>query len=349
MGPEVIIGLALCALASLIGTGLVRRYALARSVLDIPNERSSHAVPTPRGGGLAVAVALLAAIGIAGIVGYVEARLATALFLGGTLVAGIGWIDDHSHVPARWRALVHLAAASLALWCLGGLGSIRIGEAAIGLGLAGSILALVGIVWLVNLYNFMDGIDGIAGGEAVLVGSIGALLSFLVGASSIALCSALVAAAAAGFLIWNWPPAKIFMGDVGRSLLGFVFGVIAVASEVGGGPPLLAWVILLGVFVFDSTATLIRRVMAGEQWYSAHRSHAYQRGVQAGWSHRRMTSMVLALTAVLGALAAVGTWRSSLLPGTFGAGVILLVAAYLSVERARPMFLESGSRAAEAG
>jgi Fuc2NAc and GlcNAc transferase len=146
-----------------------------------------------------------------------------------------------------------------------------------------------------------------------------------------------IAAASGGFLAWNWAPAKIFMGDVGSGLLGFLFGTLAVASERAGGVPLLLWVLLLGVFVFDATVTLLRRVVRGERWYDAHRSHAYQRAVRAGWTHARVSSAVLLLTAVLGGLAAAASRRPGLaLPG-FLAGMALLAVVYLFVERRNPM------------
>jgi Fuc2NAc and GlcNAc transferase len=329
--------LALCALGSWAGTGLVRRYALARSLLDVPNDRSSHAVPTPRGGGLAIAIALLAGFLGGGVLGLIEWRVALALVGGGLLVAGIGWIDDHSHVAARWRSLVHFIAAIWAVALLGGLNSLRLGPVELPLGIAGSALAVVGIVWLVNLYNFMDGIDGIAGGEATVVALLGGALAWYAGAPAVAVCAALVAAAAAGFLAWNWPPAKIFMGDVGSGLLGFLFAVIAIASENRGGPPLLVWGILLGVFLFDATATLIRRVLRGEQWYSAHRSHAYQRAVQSGWSHGRVSGGVQAINLLLGLIALVGVIRPPLLPFACGTALLLLSGVYLWIERIRPM------------
>jgi Fuc2NAc and GlcNAc transferase len=318
-------------------TSVVRRYALAHSVLDVPNARSSHSVPTPRGGGLAIAVALL--LGVAGgmVLGVVPVPVGAALVGGGVLIAGIGWIDDHRPVSARWRALVHFSAASWALYCLGGLPRIGIGDADIGLGIGGALLAAVGIVWSTNLYNFMDGIDGIAAGQAVTAGLAGAVLAAGAGDRGIAASALLVAAASAGFLLWNWAPARIFMGDVGSGLLGFSFAVLAVASENRGGLPLLLWVLLLGVFVVDATVTLVRRIAAGQRWYEAHRSHAYQRMVQAGASHARVSLSVLALGVLLAVIAAAALLRPDLqVPGSI-VGFVLLGALYAWIERRSPM------------
>ncbi len=273
-------------------TGVSRRYALRRSLLDIPNDRSSHSVPTPRGGGLAIAVTLVVGLAVLGLLGVVPARLVWALLGGGTLVAGIGWLDDHRHVPPRWRAAVHVLAALWAVYCLGGLAEIALGGRGWHLGFLGSLLAVVAIVWLINLYNFMDGIDGLAGLEAVITGLGAAALAWWGGAPGLAAAAALVALSSGGFLWWNWPPAKIFMGDVGSGLLGYCFAVLALAGEKAGAVPGVVWLILLAVFVLDATFTLISRVLRGEQWYTAHRSHAYQRGVQLGYSHRRITMTV---------------------------------------------------------
>lgn len=325
-------------LAAAALTGLIRRYALARALLDVPNHRSSHTVPTPRGGGLAIAAVTLGGIGALGVAGTVPAPAALALVGGGALVAGIGWLDDHSHVPARWRSLVHAAAAAWALYWAGGLPSLSLGGARLELGVAGTLLAVVGIVWLTNLYNFMDGIDGIAGGEALTAGGAGGAMLWAAGAPGLGAAAFLVAAASAGFLVWNWPPARIFMGDVGSGLLGFLFAVLAVFSERAGAVPLLAWAVLLGVFLFDATVTLVRRVLRGERFFDAHRLHAYQRAVQSGWSHARVSGAVLLINLLLAALAAAAWRQPRMLPAALAAGVALLAAMQLWVERRRPMW-----------
>jgi Fuc2NAc and GlcNAc transferase len=330
--------IAVCLVTSWLTTGLVRRYALARSILDVPNDRSSHSVPTPRGGGLAIALVLPAGLTAAAAAGWVDRELALALGVGGALVAGIGWIDDHRHVPARVRVGVHFAASVWAVWRLGGLDSLRLGAFEVPLGPVGPVVAVLGIVWLINLYNFMDGIDGIAGGEALAVGLAGAALTAYTGEASVAVASLLVAAGAAGFLVWNRPPARIFMGDVGSGLLGFAFGALALASETRGSVPLLLWLVLLGVFVADATATLLRRVVHGERWYDAHRSHAYQRAVRAGWSHGGVTVASMLLTGLLALLVAAAVIRPSLQPVVAVAAVLLLGAGYLAVERVWPMY-----------
>lgn len=314
-------------------TGAVRRYALARAVLDVPNHRSAHTVPTPRGGGLAIGCVALLGIAALGALGALPAGTAAALVGGGALVAGVGWIDDHRGVGAELRIVVHFLAAGWALAWLGGVPEVSLGTATLPLGPAGWVLGAVGIVWLTNLYNFMDGIDGIAAGEAVVVGGAGGVLLLLAEDAGLAGVALLLAAASGGFLLWNWAPARIFMGDVGSGLLGYLFAVLALASENAGALPLLGWVLLLGVFVLDATLTLVRRVARGERWYDAHASHAYQRAVRSGWTHARVTGTVLLLDLLLALLALLALLRPAALPGAVGCGLLVLGAAYLAVER----------------
>jgi len=330
----------------LLGTGaflasaglaaLVRRYALSHALLDIPNERSSHSVQTPRGGGLAIATVVLVGLAVLERAHLIEPRLAIALFGGGLLVAVVGWLDDRHEVRPSLRMVAHVAAAAWTVAWLGGMPNLTISAGVAHLGVGGTALAMLGIVWLINLYNFMDGIEGLAAAEAFVVAAAGALL--LAGPSlPLALVALLVAAAAAGFLIWNWPPARLFMGDVGSGFLGYTFGGLALASENARALPALLWLALLGPFFVDATVTLLRRMLRGERWYAPHRTHAYQRAVQAGWSHRQVTVLMAGLSAVLAGAGHLVVRAHSglayLMAGAAG-GLGLL---YLAVERWCPM------------
>lgn len=310
---------------SYFGTSVVRNYTLRAGILDIPNGRSSHKHVTPRGGGLSIAILFLVAIGVFAMVGEIPQRLAIALCGGGLLVAGVGWVDDCRSTKASARAVVHLIAAVWALLWLGGLPNLNIGLKIIPLGIIGSILAVIGIVWAISLYNFMDGIDGIAGSEALFVGLIGGIMELALGMPALAILSLLLASVCAGFLLWNWPPAKIFMGDAGSGLLGFSFAIIAIASENTQGLPLLLWVLLLGVFMVDATATLLRRIKQGERWYKPHRSHAYQLAIQGGYSHKQVALAVLWVNVGLAILAFVSWQWSFTMPFIFLAGGIGLI------------------------
>ena len=338
MTTTLVLLVAAAAALSWAGTGLARRYALARNVLDVPTHRSSHAAPTPRGGGMAVVAVFLAGTAALAGLGVVSGGTALALAGGGAVVAGVGWMDDHGGLPARWRALAHFAAAAWAVFWLGGMPALDFGLARVHVGGLGAVLAVLGIVWVINLYNFMDGIDGIAGGQALVAGVAAGAMLWAAGEPGLAALSFVVAAASGGFLAWNWAPAKIFMGDVGSGVLGFVFATLAVASERAEAVPLFGWILMLGVFVFDATVTLVRRVGRRERFYEAHRSHAYQRAVQAGWSHARVSASVLAVSVALSALAALGWLRPPLLVPAFLAGAVFLAVLYLRVERVRPMY-----------
>lgn len=277
--------------ASTILTGAVRGYALKRNLIDIPNARSSHDTPTPRGGGLGLAAAfLLAMLGLF-YSDRVPTELFTALSGSGMLIAGIGYWDDHNHIPAQWRILVHLAASAWAVVWLGGLGPIPFGSQLLTLGWVGDAAAIFFLTWLLNLFNFMDGIDGIAASEAVFAASSAAGLQLLVDPDQApaALWLALLAAAALGFLLWNWPPAGIFMGDVGSGFLGMMLGVFMLYTSMQAGLNVWVWLILLGLFIVDATWTLLRRMSAGERWYEAHCSHAYQRLARTWQSHKKVT------------------------------------------------------------
>ena len=336
MGFWFLLTLAPAALAAAL-TGGVRRFALRRRMLDVPNERSSHDRPTPRGGGLSIVLVALAGMGILVWAGLLPARTGAAVAAGGVPVAVIGWIDDRRGLSPLARAAVQFAAATAAVYLLGGLPRLEIGGAGMPLGALGAVLAVVGTVWAINLYNFMDGIDGLAAGHAAVAAAAAAALLARVGAQGLAAAALLVGAASAGFLFWNWPPARIFMGDVGSGFLGFVFAVLAIASENGGGIPLLVWLILLYPFIFDATLTLTRRVLTGARWHLPHRSHAYQRAVESGASHRAVTLAILGLDGLM----AVAAWLIVVRPAHAGSATLavtaLLAAIYIGIERRRPM------------
>lgn len=276
-------------------TGLSRRYLLSRRVLDIPNDRSSHSVPTPRGGGIGIVVVFLLAIPWLMHKGLMSGSLGSALAGGGILIAAVGLLDDRFGLSSRLRLLAHFAAAGWAIWRLGGVAPLYWGLTSPLWIWIGTAVALVGLAWLVNLYNFMDGIDGLAGVEAVTVGGLGGLLMALSGVAGHAEGAWVLAAASCGFLAWNWPPARIFMGDVGSGFLGFVLGVFVLSSAKAQPGFVWPWAILLSVFLVDSTATLIRRMMSGARWYEAHCSHAYQNTARQWRSHSKVTLAIAAV------------------------------------------------------
>lgn len=275
--------------ASFVLTLVIKRAAGGLGLIDVPNERSSHAVPTPTGGGLAIVISATAALGLLAAAGIIPTRLFLALGPGGAAVGLVGFIDDRKSLSARIRLFVHFTAAAWAVVCIGPVDIFRIGGVPAGLAWLSYAISTVGIVWFLNMFNFMDGIDAIASSEAIFLCAGASFLAlYSAGVSSIAASAAVIGATSTGFLIWNWPPAKTFMGDAGSGYLGFVFAVMGIASSAHGGAALCSCLILAGVFVVDSTYTLIRRFTRGERVTEPHRTHAFQLLAQR-MGHRSVT------------------------------------------------------------
>lgn len=281
-------------------TFLLARLGVRKGVVDIPNDRSSHSASTPRGGGVAIVLSFFIFLYFYPILfsGYIDASLLKSLFVGGAVIAVIGVFDDLNHIPARWRFFVQLSAALLSLYLLPMLPEIPLLGFNLDLGLFGYVFFAIALVWYVNLFNFMDGIDGIAGIEAITVLSSGMLILFLQGDNAWLIVFGYLVVCIAGFLVWNWSPAKVFMGDACSGFLGFTLGLIALITSLSGHINLWAWMILFGVFLIDATTTLIRRIGRGDKWYEAHRSHAYQILSRRFASHQKVTIGVLVINLI---------------------------------------------------
>ncbi len=302
----------LVVLISALMTGMLRRLALRAGMMDVPNERSSHSQPTPRGGGLSICLCVLGALPVLYAAGWLSRGSALAIGCGGILVSVIGWLEDRHGVALIWRALGYLAAAALALYFL-----LHAGASSGGVNFRPRyllyVLGIPAMGWLINLYNFMDGTDALAGVETVTAATWAALFFFYAGQTGPAWICIVLSAASIGFLYWNWPPARIFMGDSGSCFVGFTFGVLAVIGWRSGAVPLSAWCILLAVFICDSSLTLLKRVVAGEKWYTPHRSHAYQILVQSGMTHRRLALYTAGINfLLLGPLAGIALYIHAL-------------------------------------
>jgi Fuc2NAc and GlcNAc transferase len=279
---------------ALLLTAVMRKLAIAHGVLDVPNDRSSHRVPTPRAGGVAIVLVTIAASVVLLLRGVLDVALFVALTGGGVAVAFVGFLDDRRQLSARIRLAAHLAAALWALVSLGGLPPLRFGDQLVSFGWPGYVVGALGIAWTVNLFNFMDGIDGIASSEAVFIAWGGAWLATLMGSfPAVSAMGGAFGAVCCGFLAWNWPPAKIFMGDVGSGYLGYVLVVLALGATRENPAALAVWLILGGVFFCDAFVTLARRLARGERVYQAHRSHAYQWLARRWSSHRSVTLAVV--------------------------------------------------------
>src|SRR5579862_8073182 len=257
-------------IVSVLLTGLVRVYALRANVLDIANDRSMHQNPTPRGGGLAIVIGFCVGMGILAMCGVIEHRMAAAFACGGIPIALVGWFDDRKHVNSIVRLIVHIGGCGVAaiVW---GVERICPPFVLIWIGMPLIVLCMA---WCVNLYNFMDGLDGFSASQGVFTGfAAAALLGSRLG-MPLQLASILVGAACLGFLFWNWPPARIFMGDSGSGFLGFCFALLATTSL--HHPSFVVWPCLLSVFICDATVTLVSRIVSGQRWTEAHNSHAFQ-------------------------------------------------------------------------
>lgn len=246
-------------------------------------------------GGVAIVVSFVLALPVLYGSGLLEFNLLCSLLGAGLLVALIGFADDHGHIAARWRLLGHFIAAIWALYWMGGIAPVSMFGLELKLGWAGSVIAVIYLVWMLNLYNFMDGIDGIASAQAVFVCLAGCIISLMVGNQSVLWVSLLLSSAVAGFLLWNFPPARIFMGDAGSGFLGMVLGILLLYAAWDSPALLWCWLILLAVFIVDSTVTLLRRLVRGEKIYQAHRSHAYQYAARHFSSHKIVTLGVICI------------------------------------------------------
>ena len=257
---------------SVLLTFLIKKYAIKKSIYDVPNERSSHTTPTPRGGGVAIVVVFYLSLIL--FKDKIDFGLFLALLTSIPIVV-ISVIDDLFTLSSKIRLAVQALSALLGLYFLGGVESIDFVFFKLN-GAFVNVIAFISILWLTNLYNFLDGIDGYASSEAVTVG----LGMFIFFSNPLGL---VIAVASLGFLVFNWHKATIFMGDVGSATLGYLFAIFAFSNTSDGN--IYIWLILLSLFWYDATITLFRRYRNGESITQAHKKHAYQRLTQAGWSH----------------------------------------------------------------
>ena len=280
--------------------------------LDKPNERSLHVVPVPRTGGIAIVAGLIAAA--------LWLRASPVLWVPAVALAFASYFDDRHALPAAVRLAMHFVAAGIFLW-------LDAGSSAAAL----LVVLWLGIAWTTNLYNFMDGSDGLAGGMAVIGFGTYALAAWLGGNREFELLAWSIAAAAAGFLIFNFPPAKIFMGDVGSIPLGFLAGAFGVAGWQRELWPLWFPLVVFAPFIVDASITLARRLLRGERVWKAHRQHYYQRLILAGWSHRKTALSEYALM-LLCSTVAILCLRTS--PAAQSAGIGVLTAVFAVAMRA---------------
>jgi len=295
------LALALVVLASWAGTAGVRHLLIAWRIYDKPNHRSSHAQPKPRGAGLAVVPVVLCAWIVAVLIeGYADTAF-WFIVAGALLLAAISWADDLKPRPASLRFGVQVVAVVLGLSILAPTELVF--QEVLPLSVDRVLTALLWL-WFVNLFNFMDGIDGISAVETITVsGGLAAVFGLAIGSPLGVFLAAVPAAAAVGFLYWNWGPSRIFLGDVGSVPLGYLLGGMLIGAAASGF--WAAALILPLYYLADASITLAKRVLRREKLWHAHREHFYQRAVQRGFSHAAVTTRVLLCNAVLVALALV--------------------------------------------
>lgn len=289
-------------LATFFGVETFRRWSRRRNILDVPNERSSHVAPTPRGGGLIVGIICLSVM--LGYCSVFRINYYWSYFIGAILIVSISWLDDLFSVSVFWRFLCHGLAAFLVVWNLGWWEIVYLPfGGTIQLGGFGIFFTFLWIVWMVNAYNFMDGIDGIAALQAAAAGTGWLVVGMLSGRETAGFYGGVLAFSSLGFLMHNWQPAKIFMGDVGSAFLGYSFATLPLLAknELTKDDsylqllPLIA-ASLVWLFLFDTILTFFRRILNGEKVWQAHRGHIYQKLVIFGYTHRFVSVLYSALS-----------------------------------------------------
>ena len=314
------------AAASALLTAATLVYARRMQLLDAPGRRRSHRLPTPRGGGAGPVLAWAAALGASLAVGPAPAH-AAALLAGTGLVAVVGLLDDHRGLPAWPRLLVHLAAAALLV------GSVRGQPAGVGDAAVFAVLVL-GLAAVVNFWNFMDGIDGLAGMQSAFVALAIAAAAAIAGAAGLAMASALLAVAITGFLPFNTPRARIFLGDVGSGALGFACGGLLLLGWDAQALPAAVALLLPSAFLLDAGLTLLQRIAAGRRWYTAHREHLYQWLVRRGLPHARVVVLYLGWNLLIVTPLALATFLYRLPPvAALGAALAGGTVAWIAARR----------------
>jgi Fuc2NAc and GlcNAc transferase len=276
-------------------TRIVKHYALIHNITDIPNKRSSHSIPTPRGGGLAIVISFLMGIILYSAVFEISFNWLMLLVGGGWAIAWIGWVDDKKALKPWPRMLVHFFLAGCIIFIVGPEFSLSFIPTFHLSNYLSLTLIIFYIVWMINLYNFMDGIDGLASSQCLSVSTAACIFAYLNNHVELTFCYGLLSAISIGFLFFNWHPAKIFLGDVGSGFLGFMFALLAVWGEYSDSVLWITVTILMGVFIVDATFTLLKRLVNKQVITQPHRDHTYQKLVLLGWSHSKVSFACLGL------------------------------------------------------
>ncbi len=308
-------------LLSFVLTYFIKNHAIKNSLVAEITERSSHTVPTPHGGGVAIAITWFIGLTYLFFTHAIDTSLYYALMVG-IIISAISYVDDLYELSAKLRLFTQALVAVLGLYFLGGFNELYLFFFSIENPIITNVFSFILIIWFINLYNFLDGIDGYAGSEAIFLSIAGYVLfmdsHFIVLAVSVL-----------GFLVWNWHKAKIFMGDVGSTLLGYTVAIFTIYYSNQDATNFWIWIILFGLFWFDATVTLIKRYRNGEKLSEAHKKHAYQKLTQNGWKHDKVVLFSILVNIFLFTLAF--TIPNKLIG--FALAVVLLYAIMTSINK----------------
>lgn len=273
------------------------KYSKSFGLLDVPNHRSSHSTPTPKGGGLSLYLSFNLALILSYEFGFIVTEVVQPLLFGSPIVAILGWLDDQKNLPAKLRLIIHLCVGFAIFFILTDGFRINIYVSHLPVNYKYIIMPFIilYISWFINLYNFMDGLDGLAGSTGLVASLFLAALFYLNNIFTFSYIYLLLAAGLVGFLIFNWSPAKIFLGDTGAYFLGFIFSTMSLITLIYEEVPLHVTIILFALFITDATYTLLVRLIRRENVFEAHRQFAFQKWNRKGLSHRKISLFYLSI------------------------------------------------------
>lgn len=325
-----------------VGTGIYRWYAIEKGYMDKPNKRSSHITPTPRGAGIVFVLAWAGLIAVLDFFKIAQINL-TFIFVPAFFMALLGFWDDKHNLSYKIRLIAQIALAFLSIYLMLSA-DLNFGNLYYFFNLkflSYNVLLVItglGLVWFTNLFNFMDGTDGIATCEAIFILLVAGYIFNHYNASDYTAITVGLAFLLTGFLAWNWPSARVFMGDSGSAFLGFVLAMVMLLTICEHQINPIFWLIITGIFWFDTTVTLIRRIINGDKFTQAHKLHAYQRLVQANFSHAQVLVGSILLNGILGSIAFYGLYNPRYYHFCFALSIVILTLVYLTVEIIHPMY-----------
>jgi Fuc2NAc and GlcNAc transferase len=301
LAPLTILVFILVVLLSWFAIGRLINGLITRNIVDLPNDRTLHAGAIPRGGGLVIIASLLIVLIVMSIISN-RPQFFAVLALTVFAWASLSWCDDKADLTPRFRLIVQLAICLFSVFAFGWVNQV------LGLPLSwlGPVLSVIGVLWMANLYNFMDGLDGLAASQTIVASITMASWFFMHADWQLALVCVVVAASSYGFLLWNWSPAKIFLGDVGSITIGGFFGTLFIIAATRHGLSILSFFGLFGVFIADATVTIIMRALRGEKIWLPHRQHFYQRLANHGYAHSKIALASIILMLICSVFATLG-------------------------------------------